>query len=584
MFDVGPASAESSEVSLAAAQSLLMSIAQPAAGPASGFVLADGAGSAVAQAMRIAEALTERKDSFEGLACLEAPVLSFLAADRERARAALERNLAVVAKKTKRQDDSSSDEEGQPSKRPGAGSKKKASRAGIGAKGANKGAKPAFATNTNTENASCYVSGLPASTTEAALEAMFRSFGKVIRVKLYRDALDLPKGDAIVTFAKAASAQRAAAQVQETQISVSLATFHSDAALRGLGPVVKPKDDPDRWLRAAARVRLDRPNDDDRQNDDRQDDDDDKVEDQREKQTMDDLLLSPQEQQQQQFVTDLSGLPLRCQGAKKPVVLLRHVYDVSQCRPGFLDELEAEIGEECSKFGAVLAVCAPLEEFFQGSVAVTFETLKAAELCALAMNGRWFDNVQILVERLGNWEPETLPGLGPHPRLPAHLANLGGSKALLRNVYTQAELEGSDPKIFLEGLEAEFAQECEKYGRLLALATFPEEPALAGSVLVVFQDEASFENCRTHMDGRWFDYRKLLVERYREPTPLVTGDEKNKKTQDKNNVLSDFFASLPPAAPKEEEHHEETHAGALENNDAALDAFFEDVRLVVQAD
>ena len=68
-----------------------------------------------------------------------------------------------------------------------------------------------------------------------------------------------------------------------------------------------------------------------------------------------------------------------------------------------MNELEHEIKNECLNYGPVFHVVAPSTKDLEGSVAVSFDTVKAAEECAQSMDGRWFDNVQILVERRG-WE------------------------------------------------------------------------------------------------------------------------------------------------------------------------------------
>ena len=90
---------------------------------------------------------------------------------------------------------------------------------------------------------------------------------------------------------------------------------------------------------------------------------------------------------------------LRLQNADKAWILKAPLFTY------FLDELEGEIRGECGKFGGSVVGCvAPKHPDYAGAVAVSFDTVKAAELCACDMNDRWFDNVQILVERRGTWE------------------------------------------------------------------------------------------------------------------------------------------------------------------------------------
>ena len=38
-----------------------------------------------------------------------------------------------------------------------------------------------------------------------------------------------------------------------------------------------------------------------------------------------------------------------------------------------------------------------------------------------------------------------------------------------------------------------------------------------GQAVLAFDGEAAYERCREDMDGRWFDYRRLVVERYAPP-------------------------------------------------------------------
>ncbi|KAJ8606833.1 hypothetical protein CTAYLR_009183 [Chrysophaeum taylorii] len=444
----------------------------------------------VVSAMAVAKALAEQQQQQQqqgfcsAVASTPRSGSGVLAADRERAMRALERNLEIVAQKEEDFDDEepsrvsfSSKVEKFPQK----------TRAGIGAKGASKGAAPQ---QQNSENASCYVSGLPVeAATEAALQVLFSPYGRVKRVKVYVDNLtDLPKGDALVTFAKPGSVGAAVAKLDGYEVAkgaplkVSQATFHSDSALAG-GAIAKPSDD--------------------------------------------------------DWPADPSGLPAACRAALKPVVLLRHLYDPAQCkqRPGrdFLDELEAEIAAECAKFGSVSGVHAPKASAFEGAVAVTFDTLKAAELCACAMTGRWFDNVQIVVERLGNWDDDLVANNNPRPkvgRLAPDLAPDSATVALVRNAYTDDELAQGGER-FLPDLEAEMRSECLKYGDVLSLATRPSDPALAGTVVVAFADPQGFERCRADLDGRWFDYRRLKVEKY-DPPPPPAEDPR----------LDDFFRDL----------------------------------------
>ena len=64
------------------------------------------------------------------------------------------------------------------------------------------------------------------------------------------------------------------------------------------------------------------------------------------------------------------------QAHRYPVVVLRNLYDIAQCRlrprRDFLDELEGEIRGECGKFGGSVVGCvAPKHPAYAGAVAVS---------------------------------------------------------------------------------------------------------------------------------------------------------------------------------------------------------------------
>lgn len=132
------------------------------------------------------------------------------------------------------------------------------------------------------------------------------------------------------------------------------------------------------------------------------------------------------------------------------------------------------------------------------------------------MTGRWFDNVQIVVERIGDWDSPAPDDDLPPFVLPADLAPPGSVVAVVRNAYTDDELANATPA-FLPDLEAEMRAECLKYGDLVHVATLPNNPALFGAVVVAFKTEEGFDNCQRDMDARWFDYRRLKVLRYEPP-------------------------------------------------------------------
>lgn len=228
---------------------------------------------------------------------------------------------------------------------------------------------------------------------------------------------------------------------------------------------------------------------------------------------------------------EVGCLPAECRGREKPVVVLRHIFDPAQCalRPGrtFLDELEREIFAECSKYGQTLHVCALGDEEYQGSIAVTFDNVKVAELCCQDMAGRYFDQVQIIVERLGNWDDDDRCMLPPIPsELSERAAPRDCFTAVIRNAFTEDELERGGAQ-FIADLESEFRGECEnEFGKVRGVS-------VEASVLVVaFETRSSLEKCLTDLDGRWFDLRKLKV------------DEYSHKSKKEEQLVSAFFEDV----------------------------------------
>lgn len=425
--------------------------------------------------------------------------LPILEKDRARKAKALEKNLAFLARLDGEGQDSEAlfacDDGPAYADVPG----RRQTTAGLGAKGFAKGfAKGDRVAANKGENRSVYVTGLEGEfASETHLEQLFAPHGKVVKCKVYKDELDRPKGDALVTFAKGGSARQAAARCHGATLGpcvlkVELATFHSDAALRG-GPVLRP--DEEHWdsIVGAASTPL--------------------------------------------------GLPASLDPDRKPIVLLRHLYDVAQVasKPHrvFLNELEAEIRQECSKHGPVFHVVAPERvKDLEGSVAVAFETVKGAEQCALDMDGRWFDNVQILVERRGCWEDlesVQMRGVSTEVVLSLDIAPPECCVVIVHNVWTTQEAEACGAAFFDE-LEGEFAGECAKYGPLRSCKAVPREPSLQGAVVVAFAAAAGRDACEGDMDGRWFDFRRLRVERY-------TGSGAP-PTPPRGASLDDFFSSI----------------------------------------
>ena len=168
-------------------------------------------------------------------------------------------------------------------------------------------------------------------------------------------------------------------------------------------------------------------------------------------------------------------------------MLRRHLYDVAQVasKPGrvFLNELEHEIKNECLNYGPVFHVVAPSTKDLEGSVAVSFDTVKAAEECAQSMDGRWFDNVQILVERRGCWEDLAsvqLRGTSSSVVLSVEIAPPECFTVIVHNVWTANEAEACGPAFFDE-LESEFSGECGKIrSPSRSCKAVPREPSVGG--------------------------------------------------------------------------------------------------------
>ena len=82
-------------------------------------------------------------------------------------------------------------------------------------------------------------------------------------------------------------------------------------------------------------------------------------------------------------------------GASQPVLLLLWGADVLTapwCSPH-----QADMLQECVKFGTVRRIVTPESPYYDGSVAVVFETFNDAQKCAQTMHGRFFDGQAIEV-------------------------------------------------------------------------------------------------------------------------------------------------------------------------------------------
>ena len=83
-------------------------------------------------------------------------------------------------------------------------------------KGAAKGAVPVGAKSDSRppQQSGVYVTGLPTNVTWAMVDLLFSSVGRVVKIKIYRDEGGVPKGDALVVFAKPGSVTTAVKKVR----------------------------------------------------------------------------------------------------------------------------------------------------------------------------------------------------------------------------------------------------------------------------------------------------------------------------------------------------------------------------------
>lgn len=219
------------------------------------------------------------------------------------------------------------------------------------------------------ENPNVYVSGLPPDTTAQELDPLFKRAGVLkldmetcaSKIRVYTGADGRCKGDALVTFANAASVELAVKFLHEYEIRpgcricVQQADFEetekkdaklSKDELKELAAARKPEDQRAKYLAA--------------------------------KNTLKEAVSWSGEMDD---------------GTGRRIVLLRHMFSPEQAEkggPSFYEELIEEVKEECEKIGQVMRVT-PIERHVQGIVCIKFKLSSEAEECIRVMDGRLFD-------------------------------------------------------------------------------------------------------------------------------------------------------------------------------------------------
>jgi len=260
------------------------------------------------------------------------------------------------------------------------------------------------------ENTSVYVAGLPQSITWAQMDLLFSPFGRVKRIKVYRDDAGKPKGDALVTYVKQGSVASAIQKMNGHTIAPGMKLHVSPADFSHKDQSVDGGEDEDGVAEDEAESSgggVGRAND-------AEDVDGQGME-------AVEALVGPlkDEDFDEDGVPRFTPLPDECRPEQCPTCVLRNVYTAEQAAStsSFLDDLEAEILRECIQFGSVVCVVTPSQPYYVGAVCVTFEDIQAAQHCGEVMDGRFFDYRTMQVQALGNWGdgniiPTAAPGSG----------------------------------------------------------------------------------------------------------------------------------------------------------------------------
>lgn len=221
-------------------------------------------------------------------------------------------------------------------------------------------------------NNKIYVSGLPADVTEKELVDFVQKCGLIekdiqtgkMKIKIYRDADGRVKGDALCTYIKIESVDLAlnfldGGRLRDSTVRVERAKF----TLKGqYDPTKKPKKRKKRELEKMKK--------------------------------------------KQEGLFDWRPDQLRGERAKNEnVVVLKRLFKPAQfdAEPALLLEYQADLRDECSKFGHVKKVII-YDRNEEGAAQIFFRTPEEADLCIEKLHGRWFAGQKITAE---TWDGNT---------------------------------------------------------------------------------------------------------------------------------------------------------------------------------
>jgi len=298
------------------------------------------------------------------------------------------------------------------------------------------------------ENTSVYVAGLPQSTTWAQMDLLFSPYGRVKKIKVYRDDGGKPKGDALVTYVKQGSVATAIQKLDGHEISPGTAIQVSPASFSHKDHAIEEEVDADGRVDGADGDNYAHLGEGPGQAGSGYDHD---IGEDGESNAPQDIaavevLVGPlrDEDFDEDGVPRFKPLPAECRPEECPTCVLRNVYTAEQAAnsPSFLDELEAEILMECIQFGSVVCVVTPSEPYYVGAVCVTFETIQSAQHCGEVMDGRFFDFRTMKVQALGNWGQGNII---PEEPVSAKSPQGGGHSAPATDATTAAAHEAAAP-------------------------------------------------------------------------------------------------------------------------------------------
>ncbi|KAJ3015219.1 hypothetical protein HKX48_004707 [Thoreauomyces humboldtii] len=216
-------------------------------------------------------------------------------------------------------------------------------------------------------NTSVYVTGLPTDATEEEMKEVFEKFGILMedlttgkpKIKMYKDAAGVPKGDALVSYFKEESVELACNLLDDSDFRAgSLSKIRVQAAV--FQEKEKPAVIPGEASQTAAKA-----------------------------------------------VANKKGAPKKVNKLGKrlewfedepgkkdkslKLVVLKHMFTLKELEedPTLLLDLKQDVRDECEKLGEITnIVLYDLEE--NGVMTIKFKEPEAAELCIRKMNGRFF--------------------------------------------------------------------------------------------------------------------------------------------------------------------------------------------------